>query len=34
VARIRRVTVLENLLDRVIVAGSIEEVERLLQAGA
>jgi hypothetical protein len=34
VGRIRTVRALENLLDRVIVAGSVEEVERLLGAGA
>ena len=34
VEQIRNVTALEKLLDAVIVAGSLEEVERLLQAGA
>jgi hypothetical protein len=33
VAQIRTVTALENLHDEVIVAGSVEEVERLLLAG-
>jgi hypothetical protein len=34
VEQIRNVTALENLLDRVIVAGSLAEVERLVRAGA
>jgi len=33
VEQIRTVTALENLLDRVIVAGSVEEVERLVRGG-
>jgi hypothetical protein len=34
VEQIRSVTALENLHDRVIVAESVEEVERLVRAGA
>ena len=33
VEQIRTVTALENLLDRVIVAESVEEVERLVRGG-
>lgn len=33
VEQIRTVTALENLLDRVIVAGSVEEVDRLVRGG-